>query len=530
MRVDDSWEWIRRLLFLSPLTGYIWLVLSAIAGGFGNSLEPVSSLAFLSSSFLLIGLHLLFFRKEETTIVFSLRTLLILLFVVFSQASGFCFAFSSVFAYPSTTPLSIFTTFIVGVLVWTLYALLSILPHLLFYEKYPRSWATGFIFPITNTTLNITLIGRTFSTFTAVGNALLDISPLKQFSSLFGMYGLNFTICLGGTLFGLRLWLKGIGAPERERKSLRSVSGISLTIFLVLCTITGFIQLSDQFYQVDASDMLTSQIPVSCIFAQNAEKGSSDWDAVWNNTRQRVEMGDSIILMAEGTFQVSSDEEENEILAIGQQIAMGSPSLSTVYLGISYLKTPPDVEATNHFALVSSDPNIPVLWNYRKAFPVPLVEANVQAGPAVLPVHDSVFGKLGGAICFDMDYPSYILQAGQQKVDLLLQPSWTWGAILSRHFEGDAVRAVENGFTLFRCSSMGESGVVDRRGKLLHRQFTGDDPNVVAIFSIPLVPRTETVYVVIGFVIEWIGLIFSIVFCSFAFLPKTAMRKFAPWL
>ena len=42
----------------------------------------------------------------------------------------------------------------------------------------------------------------------------------------------------------------------------------------------------------------------------------------------------------------------------------------------------------------------------------------------------------------------------------MLQPSWTWGAILSRHMEGDAVRAVENGFSMLRCSSQGESGVV----------------------------------------------------------------------
>ena len=46
------------------------------------------------------------------------------------------------------------------------------------------------------------------------------------------------------------------------------------------------------------------------------------------------------------------------------------------------------------------------------------------------------------------------------QVDLVLQPSWTWGAILSRHMEGDAVRAVENGFSMLRCSSQGESGVV----------------------------------------------------------------------
>lgn len=43
-------------------------------------------------------------------------------------------------------------------------------------------------------------------------------------------------------------------------------------------------------------------------------------------------------------------------------------------------------------------------------------------------------------------------------VDLFLQPSWTWNDINRRHFNENAIRALENGFTMFRCSSDGESG------------------------------------------------------------------------
>lgn len=99
-----------------------------------------------------------------------------------------------------------------------------------------------------------------------------------------------------------------------------------------------------------------------------------------------------------------------------------SGSSGVVYVGVSYLKSlPGDDLSTNHFALVSSDPDPAVaqpLWNYRKAFPVPLVEADVRAGPADLPVHrsQSLGLTLGGAICFDLDFPSYILQAGRKKV------------------------------------------------------------------------------------------------------------------
>lgn len=48
-------------------------------------------------------------------------------------------------------------------------------------------------------------------------------------------------------------------------------------------------------------------------------------------------------------------------------------------------------------------------WRYVKSHPVPFVEAGVVAGPSHLPTYDHpTFGKLGGAICFDMDYPSFI--------------------------------------------------------------------------------------------------------------------------
>ena len=46
--------------------------------------------------------------------------------------------------------------------------------------------------------------------------------------------------------------------------------------------------------------------------------------------------------------------------------------------------------------------------------------------------------------------PTHTCQAGHQGVDILLQPSWTWGLVGPRHWAGDALRAVENGFTLFR--------------------------------------------------------------------------------
>ena len=153
--------------------------------------------------------------------------------------------------------------------------------------------------------------------------------------------------------------------------------------------------------------------------------------------------------------------------------------------------------------LVSSSSSQP-LWRYKKAHPVPVVESNVKAGPAELPTAHSAYGKLSGAICFDLDFPQYIAGAGREAVDLFLQPSWTWNAINSRHFDGDSLRAIENGFTLFRCSSDGESGIVDPYGKFLARKETGHDPDTVATFQLPLYDRVTTFYPFLGFTFEYL--------------------------
>ena len=67
-----------------------------------------------------------------------------------------------------------------------------------------------------------------------------------------------------------------------------------------------------------------------------------------------------------------------------------------------------------------------------------------------------------------------------------------------------AQRAVENGFTLFRCSSGGVSGVYDAYGNVLTETILGtkdhDTQNSAMSFTarIPILPRATTLYSVVG--------------------------------
>ncbi len=71
------------------------------------------------------------------------------------------------------------------------------------------------------------------------------------------------------------------------------------------------------------------------------------------------------------------------------------------------------------------------------------MSARVDVGP---------LGHVGAAICFDFDFPAFIAAAARG-ADLLLQPGADWGPLGLLHSEMGAMRAIENGITVFRCAS-----------------------------------------------------------------------------
>lgn len=149
------------------------------------------------------------------------------------------------------------------------------------------------------------------------------------------------------------------------------------------------------------------------------------------------------------------------------------------------------------------------------------------AGPAALPVVDAPgIGRLGGAICFDMDFPGYLRQAGGRRADLLLQPSNTWGPIGAYHFADNALRAVEGGFTHVRCSSGGFSGVatpfysfVHRAASLNHRALS---------FSVPLRRAVWTPYAHGGFLLEWAVAGAAVLLWGVMAMPRRLLERHLP--
>jgi apolipoprotein N-acyltransferase len=484
------------------LYGALYLLAAMIFGALGNSLEPVAMAAWLQPFFLILGIEA--FEMETISSAASVAS-----FVGLTQGLAFCFGFWSMNGYPSNTSMTVFQTFLMGFALWFAYCIFAIFPQYFYRRRYPSSSLAIFVFPVSHCVISIVVVGNSLSTFVSIANAVLDLEPLRQIASLVGLCGVEFYLILSATIASYSLLQY---FPPRSQV-FKYFFLSSVTIFLL----TGFLAQRSALYQKNVSAQVVPLIPASCVFGQCEKPGSDGYAGVWENTALRVADGDAFVLWAEETVQISTSKEEQDLISRAANLTLLSPGAGA-YIGLAYLKTPThSAMSTNHFTLIS--PEGKVAWNYEKSHPVPGVEDEVKAGPSVLPTHDSPYGLLGGAICFDLDFPNFIRQAGQKGVDILLQPSWTWNAISSRHFVGDAVRSVENGFTLVRCSSDGESGVVGPTGIFTSRFFTGHDPRTVVSFSIPQRDRVDTMYNSFGFLFEWCLLPAMAYFLLYAYSP-----------
>jgi apolipoprotein N-acyltransferase len=115
---------------------------------------------------------------------------------------------------------------------------------------------------------------------------------------------------------------------------------------------------------------------------------------------------------------------------------------------------------------------------------------------------DSPYGRLGAAICFDMDFPGLLKQAGRRETDILLVPSNDWREIDPWHSHMARFRAIEQGFNMVRQASNGLSLASDYQRRVLAAMdhFVTDQRSLVAY-----VPGkgVRTVYSRIGDMFSW---------------------------
>lgn len=343
-------------------------------------------------------------------------------------------------------------------------------------------WAGLFLLPAGITFLEfMNAAGSPFGSWGSWAYTQYGVPPLMQLASLTGIWGLSFLIALAATVVN-QAWQEG-WRPARPL----------LVAYLALLAGVGVYGTTRLMAPLEGPQVRIAGLTVPTRTpsgellerAQQAGADASAWEALEADaaavtdrlldlTAQEAAAGAGVILWSEANALLSP-EGEAALMARAQTLARDHGALLGLSLATVTRRDP--LEMANRLVLLGPEG---VRWDYTKAKLTPGLETEIgAASTASIPVAETAFGRISGAIGFDADFPPLLYPAGKEKVALLLSPAHDWAGIAPAHTRQAIFRAIEQGFTLFRPARDGWSVVADPRGRLLAERPSSEEAGVL---------------------------------------------------
>lgn len=375
-------------------------------------------------------------------------------------------------------------------------------------------FAATLVLPLAWTTKEyLTSLASPMASFASVAYTQYDNLPLMQLLSVTGLWGLTFLVIWFASVVNWA-WERNF-EWQKVRRGLAVYAGILGAVFFfgeIRLTLFPPQSSAVRVATFTEFDYRANRLPRErAAFHEAAEKIQADYLA---RTEREARAGARLISWPEGGVPVEK-EEEVALIERASQVARQEQ----IYLFLSlYSKHGPGQLQENKVVLVGPTGN--VLWHYLKAKPVP-GDPDV-AGDGHIRFADTPYGRLSAAICYDLDFPSLMRQAGRNGADVLFAPTLDWKAIKEIHARLAVFRAVENGFSLVRPASNGLSLAVDYQGRVLAAMdhFTARDRVLIA--QVPTRGVT-TLYSRLGDVFPWLCVAGFVAFVALAVARRRAL-------
>ncbi|MFZ1943050.1 MAG: nitrilase-related carbon-nitrogen hydrolase [Acidobacteriaceae bacterium] len=240
----------------------------------------------------------------------------------------------------------------------------------------------------------------------------------------------------------------------------------------------------------------------------NAARAGQDY--LLQRTEVEAQAGAKVIFWSEGAATVL---RQNELALLQRGVSLAAKY--HLYLGMTLSSWSPGQARPLQNKLVLIDPSGNIVWQYLKAHPTPGPESALSAtSDGRLRFLDSQFGRISAAICYDMDFPRLIAQAGGHRTDILLSPASDWRAIDPRHTQMASFRAIEEGFNLVRQANAGFSAAYDYQGHRLAAVDAYTSPSAALVAEVPA-RGTLTLYSILG---DWFAYLCILALVTLAIL------------
>lgn len=231
------------------------------------------------------------------------------------------------------------------------------------------------------------------------------------------------------------------------------------------------------------------------------EKMAQIEDALFRLSDQAVAAGSRIVFWSEGNCPLYEDQYDAFIKRAKEYARTNHIYFMPGLVVLNY-----NSQKNNNLAVMIT-PEGEIAYRYEKT-----ISWYPSDSDGIIKAVDTPYGKIGAAICFDMDFPLFIHQAGG--IDIMLVPAFDTQKISPYHTEGALLRGIEGGFSVIRQCNNGTSIAADYHGNILANQDFYTTAERVMISDVP----TKGVSTLYEKTCEWLFLPSLLLMLALSFL------------
>ena len=400
-------------------------------------------------------------------------------------------------------------TIVFGIIRSTVLALIWFLPFMVDRFIYPRFKEKGVLstltFPIVVTAM-FYLLSRE-GPFDDGSGTLSSFSydygshAFSQIRAVFGVWALVF----------IHSWLfSSINFLWEQNFKWRKIRNAVLTYtsVIILVFVFGLIKINSQksLESVKIASVVLvpndgKTVPMSRYFESGLTSPFNETiSKIENLTKTAANKGAKIVTFQEYAMFINEEDEE-KLRTQYKKIA----NENNIYLSITYAYYGKKEKGENIHLLI--DESGEIILDYTKRYLLGIGsfgEASVfMKGPEIIQSVETPYGKIGISICRDMSFPSYIRQAAQSDVDIMLSPSYDWPRSSSPWY---ITNTIENGFSFVRPTYNGYSYASDYNGKVITHMNFNETKDGIMYADVPT-KGIKVIYPIIGDMLGWLSLI-----------------------
>jgi apolipoprotein N-acyltransferase len=238
------------------------------------------------------------------------------------------------------------------------------------------------------------------------------------------------------------------------------------------------------------------------------ESNEATIHAIFDRTAVAARAGAQVVVWNEAAFYLESDYEQQWLDSISMLSKKINVTIVAAYV-VPISESPFRYENKYQFF----NPDGAIEYEYFKHEPVagePCVK-----GVSAARVSQVAGSAVGGAICYDYDFP--YLAKGNQKAgaDIVALPSSDWRGIDPLHSKMAAFRAVEQGHSILRSTRLGLSAAITPYGEMSAQMSSFDQNNKIMMAQVP-VKSIRTLYSSVGDILVYlcIGYLLVLIFSA----------------